>query len=79
MLWYVSFSAPCGMVVTSYEAVKDAQSGNESTNMIKEVLVSGQTQDTKQCASIEPGFYNVRCKLNRNILVLVDKSQPFTE
>ena len=44
--------SPCDLVVTSSEAVKDAQSGNEFTRMIKEVLVSGQTEDTKQYASI---------------------------
>ena len=52
-----------GVVVTTPEAVKEAQSVDESTRIIKEILASGAIDDPKQWINVGPDFYNVRSEL----------------
>merc|ERR1711867_179461 len=49
-----------GMVVTTPEAVKEAQSADESTRIIKEILANGAIDDPSQWIKVGPDFYNVR-------------------
>ena len=50
-------------MVTTPEAVKEAQSVDESTRIIKEILASGARDDPKQWINVGPDFYNVRSEL----------------
>ena len=52
-----------GVVVTTPEAVKDAQSVDEHTRIIKEILASGAIDDPNKWVSVGPDFYNVRSEL----------------
>merc|ERR1712130_20311 len=52
-----------GVVVTTPEAVKEAQAADESTRVIKEILASGARDDPKQWITVGPDFYNVRSEL----------------
>merc|ERR1711951_329483 len=52
-----------GVVVTTPEAVKEVQSVDESTRIIKEILASGAIDNPKQWINVGPDFYNVRSEL----------------